>query len=217
MQQILSIFNPENDLALANGDENYEPPRPVRKMKEDLSALPLWYRPESHYILAPSLPDTAWNREIEALFPVNSRFLLPGEVGEYPALHPQPWGWNPMLVKQLQRTGLHSPTLPSVSQLSHIRRLSHRVVAVCLLEKLQLNPFFCGRSALLTSQQEIREFAGKYAPIVLKAPYSGSGRGLFWGKGTYTEGMERWSNRILRQQGGVIGEPVFDKADDFAM
>ncbi|MCD8260405.1 MAG: hypothetical protein LUD15_01965, partial [Bacteroides sp.] len=182
---------PENDLALANCDENYQPPQPVRKMKEDLSALPLWYKPDPHYILTPSLPDADWNKEIEELFPVNSRFLLPEEVGRYPALYPQPWGWNPMLVKQLQRTGLDSPALPSVSQLSHIWRLSHRVVAVRLLEQLQLNPFFCGRSALLISGQEIREFAGKYAPVVLKAPYSGSGRGLFWGKGTYTGGIER--------------------------
>ncbi|MBR2415885.1 MAG: hypothetical protein IKB11_03925 [Bacteroidaceae bacterium] len=39
----LHIFNPENDLALADGNSNYCPPPMARAIARDLAALPLWY------------------------------------------------------------------------------------------------------------------------------------------------------------------------------
>ena len=52
---------------------------------------------------------------------------------------------------------------------------------------------------------------------MLKAPLSGSGKGLNWCKGVYTPSISGWCSRIGNQQGGVIGEPLYNKVEDFAM
>ncbi|MCH5329081.1 MAG: hypothetical protein J1E02_08665, partial [Coprobacter sp.] len=52
---------------------------------------------------------------------------------------------------------------------------------------------------------------------VLKAPWSGSGKGIAWGRGVYDTTLSRWSNGILQRQGSVIGEPFYEKAADLAM
>ena len=40
----LYLFNPENDLAIAFGGENYTPPPAAQLIGKELSALPEWYR-----------------------------------------------------------------------------------------------------------------------------------------------------------------------------
>ena len=39
----LNLFNPENDLAIALGGENYTPPPAAQLIGKELSTLPLWY------------------------------------------------------------------------------------------------------------------------------------------------------------------------------
>ena len=39
----LHIFNPDADMALADGKENYIAPASARLMARDLALLPLWY------------------------------------------------------------------------------------------------------------------------------------------------------------------------------
>ena len=39
------IFNPENDLALANGGPNYTAPPFAQQLRRDLQLLPAWYAP----------------------------------------------------------------------------------------------------------------------------------------------------------------------------
>ena len=39
----LHLFNPENDLAIADGNANYCAPPSALKIAYDLSTLPLWY------------------------------------------------------------------------------------------------------------------------------------------------------------------------------
>ena len=47
------IFNPDNDLALANGDANYLPPMSARRMATDLAFLPTWWANDGDSILIP--------------------------------------------------------------------------------------------------------------------------------------------------------------------
>lgn len=37
------LFNPENDLALANFSANYMPPASAVRMARELTLLPIWY------------------------------------------------------------------------------------------------------------------------------------------------------------------------------
>ena len=47
------IFNPDTDLALADGDENYIPPYSATKMAKDLASLPRWYDIEDSRAVIP--------------------------------------------------------------------------------------------------------------------------------------------------------------------
>ena len=63
-----------------------------------------------------------------------------------------------------------------------------------------------GRVILPREKQERQSFQ---RPQRLKAPLSGSGKGLNWCKGAFTPLIERWCARVIEQQGGVVGEPIY--------
>jgi len=52
---------------------------------------------------------------------------------------------------------------------------------------------------------------------VLKAPWSSSGKGLNWCRGTFTDSIAGWCQHVLDEQEGVIGQPVYNKVEDFAL
>jgi len=89
--------------------------------------------------------------------------------------------------------------------------------AVQLLPGLQVDEVFCGESCYLTALSDCRAFVESLERCLLKAPLSGSGKGLNWCKGAFTPLIERWCARIIEQQGGVVGEPIYNKVEDFAM
>ena len=51
----------------------------------------------------------------------------------------------------------------------------------------------------------------------MKAPHSGSGKGLNWCKGIFTPFISGWCTRVAASQGGIIAEPIYNKVEDFAM
>lgn len=53
--------------------------------------------------------------------------------------------------------------------------------------------------------------------MVLKAPWSGAGRGLRWISCTPTPHDIAWAAKIIREQGCVIAQPRYDVDDDFAL
>ena len=50
----LHIFNPENDMALADGGSGYTAPATIRQMRDELHWLPLWWAKDD---------DLVWNGE----------------------------------------------------------------------------------------------------------------------------------------------------------
>ena len=58
------LFNPDNDLALANGDENYTPPLSARKMADDLSLLPIWYTSPGMLVMSNEPDAEEWMLQI---------------------------------------------------------------------------------------------------------------------------------------------------------
>lgn len=56
-----------------------------------------------------------------------------------------------------------------------------------------------------------------HSRALLKAPWSGSGRGIQYVSGSFPIPLEGWIRHILTTQHEVIGEPLYDKLLDFAM
>ena len=211
MSKTLYIFNPENDMALADGKPGYTPPAQIQQMRRELWWLPEWWAEEG---------DIVWNGE--------DKLSLSDDT------HIQPWGWSPAICHQLKQAGVQESLLPSAEQLEHIRQLSHRQTAVALLqelrEQLPLYGHFAGESTLCHSIEEVEEAAkrlsrvgGEDNCVMLKSPWSSSGRGIkksplpALGDCQEQQREGSWLNRILRQQGSIVVERFLHKVADFAL
>lgn len=54
----LYCFNPEHDLAIANGNENFQAPESALLLASDLSLLPAWYAEEGSMVMSEQVLDT---------------------------------------------------------------------------------------------------------------------------------------------------------------
>lgn len=183
------LFNPENDLALAAGKANYTPPLPVRRFKEALAQLPRWYADTDDIILTPGMTVTD--------LPANA--------------FPAPWGWSANTIAQFQKVGLSGP-FPDVEI---IRRLSHRRTALNLHRELQRSdlPYpLPPEPNEITDADQITS-----ADIILKSPWSCSGRGVVDCSNITRESIINIAKGIIRRQGSVMVEPKLDKTKDFAL
>lgn len=213
----LYLFNPDSDLALANGDANYMPPASARQMATDLALLPVWYADPGSVVLGASAYNLAFLREMQQRLTLPVEWMTEPEVASAGASTLSPWGWNPAIRKRMSLLEVAAESLPSLETLELFRTLSHRGRAVELLPKLQLSDCFCGESLLLTTPSEWQRFVEERETCLLKAPLSGSGKGLNWCRGTYTSFVSGWCSRVDALQGGVVGEPIYNKVEDFAM
>ncbi|MBR4129788.1 MAG: hypothetical protein IKU02_02560 [Bacteroidaceae bacterium] len=191
----LYIFNPENDMALADGKPGYTPPQQIQQMRQELWWLPQWWAEEE---------DVVWNGEERLNLPDDTKIL--------------PWGWSPALCHQLKQSGVQDSLLPSARELEQLRQLSHRQTAVALLgelrEQLPLDGNLAGESTLCRTFEEVEEAVGKHEEVLLKAPWSSSGKGLMK---VGSEQWQAWAKRIIKTQGSVVVERLLHKITDFAL
>lgn len=118
-----------------------------------------------------------------------------------------PWGWNLALKTQLLKLGFAESLLPSDEQLDCWRALQHRATL------LPLQP----DCRAVTSVDEVGEVLAQHGAVVLKAPWSGSGRGLRWVTGTMSEHDRSWFRKIVREQRCAVAEPRWEVKETFAL
>ncbi|WP_195406528.1 hypothetical protein [Bacteroides congonensis] len=216
-KKTLYIFNPEHDLALASGETNYMAPASARQMAFELALLPIWYAEEGSAVLASSAYNLDYLKRMQELLGLSVHLMTEPELASEADLDIRPWGWDAALRKRLSGLGGSEVLLPSMEQLNAWREYSHRSKAVTLLPELQLNEYFCGESYYLKTPEEWKAFVEGRECCLLKAPLSGSGKGLNWCKGIFTPFISGWCARVVASQGGVIAEPIYNKVEDFAM
>lgn len=243
----LHIFNPEHDIALASGLSNFTAPHAGRQLRHDLGFLPAIWAHEDDIIVVddPEHAAHCWKRlapkiistvGADCLAKGSKQFLtwkqlagLPplttgqtAATGEQPALQIEPWGWNNALKALLLRSGLKESQLPTQPMLDTIRLLSHRRVAASLLPQLRIEGTV-GESTECRSEEEAYDAIRRFGSVILKAPWSSSGRGLRFcdasrlnDDGIITN-EKGWLRNILTTQGSVMVEPYYNKVKDFGM
>ena len=223
----LHIFNPDHDLALASGLENFTAPHAGRQLRHDLGWLPALWANEDDYILVDDIQTALKGIRHR---PVRSRhFVSYQQIASLPITHIEPWGWNAALSAQLRRHGLKTEEygLKTEDELEAIRQLSHRRTASQLLPLLQTEGTV-GEAAECATMEEVLAFIDHYDKAVLKAPWSSSGRGIrFVQRSTFnvqrsTSSVQRstldgWLSNTLQRQGSVMVEPLYTKVKDFGM
>ena len=221
----LYIFNATGDLALANGDENYNPPSILSRFEKDLSFLPAFIGDEGDFVLSEKN--------------INEQFLkrwgemgvgLPNIVEKSPrpinAL--VPWSWNQVVHKQLSEwkpfCSVNFLESPVANWNPKLKALSSRMYALELLNWLYgkgsssrwLIPEF--RPIPCYSLEEVIRLQKNWGRIVLKLPWSSSGRGIqFLRNIELNVSNIQWIKSGLQQQGFLMVESVLEKSADFSL
>lgn len=219
----LHIFNPEHDIALASGLSNFTAPHAARQLRHDLGWLPAVWCSDGDCVLVDDVDysQSAWQR-----FRTNARlrgqcrvtFVNRHQLRSLPLTAVDPWGWNSALKALLLRAGVADFILPSDNWLELARQQSSRRLAAQMLPLLRV-PGTVGQSFVCTSESQTEQFLQHYGHIVLKAPWSSSGRGLRYldvGRQPLAT-HQRWLANIISQQGAVMVEPFYHKVKDFGM
>ena len=215
MRNEIYLFNPENDMALANFTPYYKAPSEIIRMANDLSMLPAWYAPEGSAIKVDSLSRVSlWREQCPA-----SDFL-PDVIwsAEWENMPYKPWGWSPSLLYTLRKAGVNDSFLLSDMQMGQIRVLSGRQCCVKILESFSRMDGLCGKAMTCNSMTQVKKYITSLERCVLKAPWSGSGRGIMYvSSKEWNDSAEGWGSRVLRVQGEIMVEPLYNKVCDFAM
>lgn len=223
----LHIFNPEHDIALAAGKANFTAPHAGRQLRHDLGYLPaLWAKADDEVLVDNA--ETAENgfnqlmRNVARLsglpLTAHARWVTKPSVSTQQV---EPWGWDAAVRAQLlhKRKSIEG-VLPSDFQLADMRRLSHRSTAAEILPKLRIEGTV-GEAYYCTSFEEVTTLHRHYGRLVLKAPWSSSGRGVRFidtpVHPTSDSTQSGWLRNVLRTQGSVMAEPYYNKVKDFGM
>lgn len=188
----MNIFNPEHDLCIANGDANFVPPASALEFGKDCAGLTRWI-------------DQSSDNEVV------------------------PWGWDAVLKRRLQKEGVPGSMLPSDAAIAEIRRLSHRGNAVSA--SIYVNDFQANADARLlkylrplsyvweiSDVNALTPAVEEFGDAVLKAPLSGSGKGLRWARRNELSASDLgWSRNVIAKQGSLMVEKRLEIVQDFAM
>ena len=117
------------------------------------------------------------------------------------------WGWDAVVRYELQKRGVDVALLPTDEAIAIIREFQHRSTV------LPLQPDCCE----VHSVAEMEALLKEREHWVMKAPWSGAGRGLRWVHSTLTAIDRDWLQKTVAAQRCVIAEPRRDVVADVAL
>lgn len=214
----LHIFNPSHDEALAAHSPYYYPSKIARHLANEWGTLPLLWAADNDYILLPNeavLPSDVNSMRIVRHTALNDRFW--STISDI-----QPWGWDALLVHQLRKIGAPERLLPTEEQLETVRQLSSRTSTTLLLPQLRValqqeDISSVGQSAIANSLEAVMALVEVHQQVMVKSLWSCSGRGVFSIDASPNASALGRIKRLLREQGGVEVEPLYDEYQNFAL
>lgn len=211
----IRIFNPEHDLALAANLANFTAPHAGRQLRADLGFVPALWAETDDVVLVGDVDEAERKFRMLTKQPFG-RFVTKDQLASLPATGVDVWGWDLAIRAFLLRCGVAERLLPSAEQIAVIRDLSHRCYAADLLSQLQ-GEGIIGRAQMVTTIEELYSHLTGVGHIVVKAPWSSSGRGVRFLEEKPTKSDDGWLRRVIATQGSVMVEPYYHKVKDFGM
>ena len=226
----LHIFNPEHDIALASGLSNFTAPHAGRQLRHDLGFLPAIWAKQGDTVMVDDVEQAQRAAQkishrvstllkIPAIIPESLNFVANKPSQQLTDINNiEPWGWNIALRAMLIRRGVDEQRMPTLPQLDTIRDLSHRRTAAQLLPKLRMAGTI-GEAFECTEPEQVEALLAQYGQLVMKAPWSSSGRGLRFLSTDRTpfQMQASWFRNVVTAQGCVMVEPFYNKTKDFGM
>ena len=211
----LLVFNPEHDLALAANLSNFTAPHAGRQLRADLGFVPAIWAAADDFVLVENVED-AERRFLRLTRRPFGRFIAKDLLCKLQFSAVDVWGWDLAIRAYLLRWGVEAVVMPTVTQIDAIRQLSHRRYAMQLLERLQM-PGTIGRSCETDQMEMIADRLHRGEHLVVKAPWSSSGRGVRFMEGDMNIYDKGWVRHVIEKQGSVMVEPYYNKVKDFGM
>ena len=201
----LHIFNPEHDIALASGLENFTAPHAGRQLRHDLGFLPALWAAADDCVLVEDVEQAQASLKRLAVaakkyLGVEPNLQCSMVNGQWSMFNGQcstsvdPWGWDAALRGRLRRMGVTDELLPGDDQLIMIRELSHRRTSALLLQRLADDGLATAVGVMPVECRTAEEVEAALAErpkdptsatplrgegrVVMKAPWSSSGRGV---------------------------------------
>ena len=229
----LHIFNPSCETAIANGTVSYLPNRTLQTFEDDLSYLPSLFSNSKDLILMPKYESLEHLEELHRFsFPIPGQILqtdffdekqrIISEINSYKL-----WGWSPNWIHRLKKnkrvSSLNFEKSTFYSWTDSHKEIYSRKMAKLVMESItnENNPIYVNsefRVQALETINELEDFLAKHQQIVLKEPWSSSGRGIIMLRKNFlnTSIVQRVKG-VFQQQKYIMAEPMLDKQMDMAM
>jgi len=219
---MLLYFNPGHETAVLNASPYYVPPDVVLKMQHDLAFLPAWYGTADDLAWVKRNFPISYFNEIQAFFPDIPKPVCEDNLSLYAPQELACWGITPQAfhyfttLKEQYNLNL---TIPKWRE-DFFMLTSRRPARECLEDifcaipdiSRQLLPQFC------RTVKDVENIVLKTDNLLLiKAPFSSSGRGLLWLRNGLDSKEREVIHGMLKKQSWVTIEPVVQKTLDFSM
>ncbi len=229
----LYFFNPTCEYAVANGNTSWQANKILRKMENDLATLPMFMAKKNDYVLVENTPSekfTSSFKQIDIELPHfrNWQNALSDKVFlDQPIDRMCPWGWSPAVHKRLgpfkkncSNNFKNSPVFEWKNEYRNFySKKFGRSILVDLIQKFPNKAFITANNIaeIVTTKTEFESLLVHWGKLMVKAPWSSSGRGLQ--PITKTPIHEKvWEKLlgIVAEQGYAIVEPYLNKVLDIA-
>ncbi len=222
---MLHYFNPGSEEAVLNASPYYTLPANPAKMQQDLAYLPAWYATGSDFVVVENHLNDEFRAEVQQLFDLPDDIVKDDFTHEQNLLKEQSvalWGLSPQSIhyfEQLNKKYDFDLKIPVwndeyrflISRNSASKCLSHLLNKIPELSQDLQSEFFEDINSIEDKLQE------KNYPMLIKSPYSSSGRGLLWVQHPLDRSSRQILKGMLNKQGKVSLEKALDKQTDFAM
>ena len=219
---VLHVFNPEHDLALASGLSNFTAPHAGRRLRADLGYLPALWAGEDDCVLVEHVEQArrAFSRLRARVGGSPRRFVDKSQLSRLSIDRVSPWGWDLALRAALIRYGVSPEACAGEAEIAAVRDYSHRRHAAEVLRRLLCHmpqDSFLEAPVEAASLEAVEECMSRSSRLVVKAPWSSSGRGVRFIDGALSDYHRGWLRNTIAQQGSVMVEPFYSKVKDFGM
>ncbi|MDR1880127.1 MAG: hypothetical protein LBQ78_04275, partial [Tannerellaceae bacterium] len=206
----LHLYNPGYEAGILQGSKQNTLTANIRKMRQDLALLPLWYAEKGDYVFVEEMASPRFisrlPKEIRPLGIPVTREALKKKADTFPPMTAAPWGLSPQSIaffNELKGYGLNL-AVPEWKE-EYAALTSRRTAAACLKaigERLPRTLQPPHPPVFFSDIEEIPSYMEQHTPpFIVKTPYSSSGRGLLWIKeDTPSATQKNWIKGALGKQ-----------------
>ena len=212
------IFNPEHDLALADGLPHFVPPASAVTFAEEAALLPLWIYGRGAVVAKPLSQSF---QAILVSLDIDIQIVNEDNISSLKNIEIAPWGWDLLVREKLLKLGIEEKNLPSLLDIDNIKELSNRKLAlkahIGIIKDWPFTATLPKVATLITQVVDIKELIYENRNLIMKMPWSGSGKGLRFCKERLTPHDEGWLKNVIEKQGAAVVEKRYNVVQNFAL